>query len=86
MTAEFINITVATTGGDLTDRFNVQEPIRVLFNRALALVGGGVDRGAFSLEYEGTELDLERRIADYIAQLGWVDEVVLELVPSPVVI
>lgn len=86
MTERFINLIVATTSGDLTDRFNTNQPLKVVYNRALAEVGGGVDHGAFSLEYEGTVLDLDRRIGDYVDQFGWTDGTVLELVPAPVVI
>lgn len=86
MTAQFITIRVATTSGDLEDKFNFNQPLRVVFNRALTEVGGGVDRGAFTLEYEDDSLDLDRSIGDYVAELGWADGTVLELIPAPVVI
>ena len=87
MAAEFITITVVTTGNDLEDeRFNVNEPIKVVFNRALALVGGSSNREQFTLEFNDQALDLERRIRDLAAQFGWGEKVVLDLVPRPEVI
>jgi len=86
MSDNFITLTVATTAGDFEARFNLNQPLKVVFNRALTEVGGGVDRGAFTLEHEDAQLDLERRIGEYAAELGWVDGTVLELVPAPVVI
>lgn len=82
----FITITVTTTGEDLDERFNVHEPMQVVFNRALQAVGGGANRDLFTLEYDNQPLDLNRRIADYAAQFGWGERVELELVPRPEVI
>lgn len=84
--ADFVAITVVTTGEDLSDSFNTNQPLRVVFNRALTSVGGGSHKGQFSLEYEGSELNLDQKIADAAAQYGWGDEVELELVPRPEVI
>lgn len=86
MPANSITVTVATTAGDFEAEFNLNQPLKVVFNRALTEVGGGVDRGAFALEYEDAQLDLSRQISDYVAEFGWVDGTVLELVPAPVVI
>jgi hypothetical protein len=84
--ADFIEITVVTTGQDLTDRFNVQQPLQVVFNRALQSVGGGSHRDQFTLEFDGVELDLDVKIGEAAAQHGWGDGVELELVPRPEVI
>lgn len=83
---DFLRITVVTTGDDLEAQFNSAEPMKVVFNRALAEVGGGPDREQFTLEYEDEELGLDQRIADVAERFGWGDEVTLELVPRPVVI
>ena len=84
--ADFIRITVTTTGDDLDERFKVQEPLQVVFNRALHLVGGGANRDRFTLEYQDKPLDLSKRIRDYVDQFGWTDGVTLDLVPRPEVI
>lgn len=84
--ADFIRITVITTGEDLDDSFNVNQPMTVVFNRALESVGGGSHRNQFSLMFEGTELRLDQKIADAVAQYGWGETVELELVPKPEVI
>jgi hypothetical protein len=84
--SDSIRISVVTSGEDLDDRFNTQQPLQVVFNRALQGVGGGSVRGQFILEHNGTSLDLERRIGQHVAERGWVDGVVLELVPRPEVI
>jgi hypothetical protein len=83
---DFIQVTVVTTGEDLNDRFNVQQPLQVMFNRALQSVGGGSHREQFTLEYNGIELDLNATIGDAAAQHGWGNAVELELVPRPEVI
>ncbi len=82
----FINIIVTTTGEDLDDRFNVHEPMQVVFNRALQAVGGGANRDLFTLEFNNQQLDLNRRIGDCAEQFGWGDRVELDLVPRPEVI
>lgn len=84
--ADFITLRVVTTGDDLEERFNVQQPLQVVFNRALQAVGGGVNRDQFTLEYNDQPLEVDKRIADYMNQLGWHDGAVLELVPRPEVI
>lgn len=82
----FIIITVTTTGEDLEGRFNIHQPMEVVFNRALRAMGGGANRDLFTLEFNNQPLDLSRRIADYSAQFGWGERVELELVPRPEVI
>ena len=82
----FIELTVVTTGQDIEDRFNIRQPLRVVFNRALQEVGGGANREHFTLEFEDQVLDLEQRIEEYVEQFGWEDGTVLELVPRPEVI
>lgn len=84
--AEFMNLTVTTTGEDLEERFNVQEPVEVVFNRALTKIGGSANRDQFTLEYQDQPLDLRRRIADYAQLFGWTDSATLDLVPRPEVI
>jgi hypothetical protein len=84
--ADVIKIVVVTTGEDLDDSFNVHEPIKVVFNRALKSVGGGAARADFTLEYNEQTLDLDKRISDYIEELGWTSPVTLELVPRPEVV
>jgi len=82
-----IRIIVVTTADDLDDEFNVHSPVRVVFERALTLVGGEGQADQFTLEYQNQALtDLDRKIEDYAEELGWGDEVELELVPAPVVI
>lgn len=83
---EFFEITVITTGEDLEDRFNGSQPLKVVFNRALAEVGGGAERDNFTLEFNDQELDVDTKISDAAERLGWGEEIVLELVPRPVVI
>jgi|GEM_PF-2892334 len=83
---QFINLKVVTTGQDLEERYNVQEPLQVVFNRSLQAVGGGANRDQFTLEYQDQPLDLSKRISDYVQQFGWKDGTVLELVPRPEVI
>ena len=82
----FITLTVVTTGEDLQGRFNLREPLEVVFNRALQGVGGGANRDQFTLEYKDQPLDLARRIGDYVAQFNWTEGTVLELVPRPEVV
>jgi hypothetical protein len=86
MMAEFIVLKVVTTGEDVEERFNVREPLKVVFNRALQAVGGGANRDQFTLEFQDQPLDLDKRIEDYLQQFGWTDGTILELVPRPEVI
>lgn len=82
-----IRIVVVTTADDLDDEFNVHQPLRVVFERALTLVGGHSARDQFRLEFGSQELsDLNRPIADFVAQYGWTSPVELELVPTPTVV
>lgn len=83
---ETIEITVITTGEDLTDSFNLQQPLQVVFNRALQSVGGGSHRDEFTLEYQDNVLNLDQKIGDAAVQYGWNGQVELELVPRPEVI
>jgi hypothetical protein len=83
----FIHVIVVTTADDLDDRFNRHEPLRVVFERALALVGGQSQPDQFVLEYNDEPLtDLNRTLGELAESLGWGDEVELELVPNPVVV
>ena len=82
----FITLKVVTPGDDPEEPYNTHQPLQVVFNRSLQAVGGGANRDRFTLEYQDQELDLNRKIADYVAQFGWVDGAVLELTPRPEVI
>jgi hypothetical protein len=82
----FIEVVVVTTADDLDDRFNKHEPLRVVFERALTLVGGHGQPDQFALEYGNEPLDVSRTIAELAEELGWGDRVELELVPTPVVV
>lgn len=84
--ADFIELKVVTTGEDLEDEFNLQEPLKVVFNRALQSVGGGANRDQFTLEFEDDPLDLNQKIVEAAEQFEWDDGTVLELVPRPEVI
>jgi len=87
MPAERIRIVVVTTAEDLDETFNPHQPLRVVFERALSLVGGHGQGEQFSLEYNDQALnDLDRPISEVAAELGWGDSVELELVPKPVVV
>lgn len=82
-----IRLIIVTTAEDVDDEFNVNQPLRVLFNRALQAVGGQGDRDQFSLEFDDTDLtDLDRKIGDWAEQFGWDDGTAIELVPKPVVV
>jgi hypothetical protein len=82
-----IRLIVVTTAGDLDDQFNLNEPIQVLFDRALHEVGGEGSRDQFGLEYDDVSLsDLSRKIGDLAQEFGWVDGTELDLVPKPVVV
>lgn len=83
----FIQVVVVTTADDLDERFNKHEPLRVVFERALSLVGGHANPDQFALEYNDQVLtELSRSLGDYGAELGWAKRVELELVPNPVVV
>ena len=82
-----IRLVVVTTADDIDQEFNLNQPLRVVFNAALHQVGGQGNQDQFALEYADDELsDLDRKIGDVAAQLGWVDGTQLELVPKPVVV
>jgi hypothetical protein len=82
-----IRLVVVTTADDVEEEFNVNQPLQVLFNRALHEVGGEGNRDQFTLEYNDVELsDLSRKIGDFAEELGWVDGTQLDLVPKPVVV
>lgn len=83
----FIHVIVITTAEDLDDRFNRHQPLRVVFERALTLVGGHGQPDQFVLEYNDQPLtELDRTLGELADALGWGDEVQLELVPNPVVV
>ena len=83
----FIQIEVITTADDLDERFNTNEPLRVVFEKSLTLVGGHGNPDQFTLEYNNEPLaDLDRKIGAYATELGWGEHVELELVPKPVVV
>ena len=82
-----LEIIVVTTAEDLDKTFNQHEPMQVVFQRALALVGGQSQPDQFTLEYSGEPLeDLQRPISAFVQQYGWSGRVELELVPRPVVV
>ena len=83
----FIRVIVVTTADDLDQRFNRHEPLRVVFQRALTLVGGQSQPDQFVLEYQDESLsELDRTLGELADALGWGDKVELELVPNPVVV
>ena len=82
-----IRLVVVTTADDVDDEFNRNQPLQVLFTRALHEVGGEGNRDQFALEYSDIELsDLSRKIGDVAEELGWTDGTQLDLVPKPVVV
>jgi hypothetical protein len=82
-----IQITVITTAGDVKDNYPTEQPLQVVFDAALAEVGGQSTPDQFTLEYDNEPLtDFTRTIADYAAELGWEKKVELELVPAPEVV
>ena len=84
---KFIKIVVITTADDLDRRFQLEELLRNVFDRALKLVGGHSEADQFTLEYHDQPLEqLDRKIGEIAAELGWGDRVELELVPKPVVV
>jgi hypothetical protein len=83
----FIRVIVVTTAEDLDERFNRHQPLRVVFERALTLVGGHGQSDQFVLEYNDQPLtELDRTLGELADALGWGDEVQLELMPDPVVV
>jgi hypothetical protein len=82
-----IKIVVITTAEDLDRRFDLDEPLRNVFERALKLVGGSGQADQFTLEYRDQPLtELDRKLGDLARELGWRKHVELELVPKPVVV
>jgi hypothetical protein len=82
-----IRLVVVTTAGDVDQEFRLDQPLEVVFDRALREVGGERNRDQFELEYKDAALsDLARRIGDYAAEFGWTNGTQLELVPKPVVV
>ena len=82
-----IRIIVVTTADDLDHRFNRHDSLRVVFERALSLVGGHGQAEQFVLHYRDQPLtDLDRTLGELAHELGWGDRVELELVPKPVVV
>ena len=82
-----LNVVVVTTADDLDEAFNVNQPLRAVFERALGLVGGHGQADQFTLEYNGQPLtDLGQKLGDLAAAHGWGQRVELELVPKPVVV
>jgi hypothetical protein len=83
----FIRVIVVTTADDLDERFNRHQPLRVVFQRALTLVGGHSQPDQFVLEYNDEPLsELDRTLGELADARGWGDKVQLELVPNPVVV
>jgi hypothetical protein len=82
-----IRVKVVTTAKDLNEKFERSEPLRTVFNQALALVGGEGQPDQFTLEYNDQPLAaLDRTLGELADELGWGKKVELELVPSPVVV
>lgn len=86
MNDKFIQLIVVTTGEDIDEKFNVNEPIQVVKAHAMHGLPPGSNPNDFVLEYEDQPLDDHNKIKDYIDQFGWQDGTVLELVPRPTVI
>jgi hypothetical protein len=86
MNDKFIQLIVVTTGEDIDERFNVNQPLQVVKARALQGLPPGSNPNDFVLEFEDQPLDDNKKIKDYIEQFGWHDGTILELVPRPVVI
>lgn len=82
-----IRIIVVTTSEDLDHSFHRHALLRVVFERALSLVGGHAHADQFVLQYHDEPLsDLDRTLDELARELGWGDTVELELVPKPVVV
>ena len=84
---EKIQIVVITSAADVDDDFPRQQPLEVVFRKALGLVGGQNQPDQFTLEYNDQPLEgLHDSIGDFAERYGWGDAVELELVPKPEVI
>jgi len=61
--------------------------LRVVFQRALDLVGGHGEADQVTLEYEDQSLiELDRTLGDLACELGWGSRFELEPVPKPLVV
>jgi hypothetical protein len=82
-----IRLVVVTTAGDIDEEFRLDQPLEVVFDRALHEVGGERNRDQFELEYNDVALtDLPRLIGDFAREFNWANGTQLELVPKPVVV
>jgi hypothetical protein len=82
-----IEIVVITTADDLDRKFDLDDTLRTVFDRALKLVGGHAQPDQFALDYADQPLtQLDRTLRDLAHELGWDRRVELELVPKPVVV
>jgi hypothetical protein len=80
-------IEVVTTAEDVDASFNSHDPLRTVWDLALALVGGEGQPDQFKLEYKNHLLtDLDRTIGHYADEFEWHEHVELELIPTPVVV
>ena len=86
MSKNKIRLVVVTTGEDIEEEFNINEPLRVVKMRALAKEQPGANPELFHLEFNDQTLDDSMKIEDYIQQYGWADGTVLELVSQPEVV
>lgn len=86
MNDNFIRLIIVTTGEDVDERFNINQPMQAVKARSLQGLPPGSNSNDFALEYEEQSLEDQKKIEDYIGQYGWQDGTVLELVPRPIVI
>ena len=86
MSKNKIRLVVVTTGEDIEEEFNINEPLRVVKMRALSKEQPGANPELFHLEFNDQSLDDSGKIEDYIQQYGWADGTVLELVSQPEVV
>lgn len=86
MPDNFIRLVIVTTGEDLDEKFNVNQPIQAIKARALQGLPPGSNPDEFILEFDGQPLDNHTKISEYVAQYGWQNGTILELRPVPVVI
>jgi hypothetical protein len=81
------SIEVVTTADDVDARFNSEDPLRTVWDLALALVGGEGQPDQFRIQYRHTILgNLDRTLGSYAEEFDWGERVELELVPKPVVV
>ena len=86
MSKNKIRLVVVTTGEDIEEEFNINEPLRVVKMRALSKEQPGANPELFHLEFNDQTLDDSGKIEDFIQQYSWVDGTVLELVSQPEVV